>query len=99
MFSFYFFVVPHLLLLRPMGLNGLGYQSHLLQRCRPACGHGGSSHLFSVLASVFIRAALRQPMVEISGGFGVVCDLTYLVQQHLGLIAINSSVLNGLFDT
>ena len=25
--------------LRPMGLNVLGYQSFLLQRCHPACGH------------------------------------------------------------
>ena len=25
--------------LRPMGLNVLGYQSHLLQRCHPACGY------------------------------------------------------------
>ena len=24
---------------RPMGLNALGYQSHLLQRCHPTCGH------------------------------------------------------------
>ena len=28
--------------LRSMGLSVLGYQSHLLQRCRPACGHQGS---------------------------------------------------------
>ena len=25
--------------------NAIGYQPHLLQRCRPACGHEGSSHL------------------------------------------------------
>ena len=39
--------------LRPMGLNVLGYQSHLLQRCHPAgpaCGHEGFSHLSPVLA-------------------------------------------------
>ena len=33
--------------LRPMikGLNVLGYQSHVLQRCHPTCGHEASSHL------------------------------------------------------
>ena len=32
--------------LRPMmkGLNVLGYQSHVLQRCHPTCGHEASSH-------------------------------------------------------
>ena len=33
-----------------LGLNLLGYQSHLLQRCHPACGHEGSSHIYPVLA-------------------------------------------------
>ena len=49
--SLYFFV-PHL---RPMGLNVLGHQSHLLQimpSC-PACGHEGSS------------LTTRQPMAEL----------------------------------
>ena len=32
----------------------IGYQSHLLQSCRPACGHEGSSHLSSVLALRFL---------------------------------------------
>ena len=36
--------------LRPMGLNVLGYQSHLLQRCHPTYDHEESSHLSSVLA-------------------------------------------------
>ena len=44
---FFFFFVSHL---RPMALNVLGYQSHPLQRCHPACGHEGSSHLSPVLA-------------------------------------------------
>ena len=35
--------------LHPMDLKVLGYQSHLLQRCHPACGHEGSSHLSPVL--------------------------------------------------
>ena len=36
--QFSFLFVSHL---RSMGLNVLGYydQSHLLQRCHPACGH------------------------------------------------------------
>ena len=35
-----------------MGLNVLGYESHLLQRCHPvnACGHEGPSHLSPILA-------------------------------------------------
>ena len=33
-----------------------GYQSHLLQRCHPACGHEGSSHRSSVLALLFFIA-------------------------------------------
>ena len=37
-------VVSHL---RPMGLNVLGYQFHLLQHCHPVCGHEGYSHLSS----------------------------------------------------
>ena len=36
-----------------MGLNLLGYDSHLLQRFHLACGHEGSSHLSPVL--VFLR--------------------------------------------
>ena len=36
------FFVSHL---SPMGLNVLGYQSHLLQRCNSACGHERPSHL------------------------------------------------------
>ena len=42
--------VPHL---QPMGLNVLGYQSHLLQRRHPACGHEGPSHLSLVFAYDF----------------------------------------------
>ena len=37
--------------LRPMDLNVLGYQSNLLKRCHPACGHETSSHLSPVLPS------------------------------------------------
>ena len=28
-----------------MGLNELGYQSHVLQHCHPTCGHEASSYL------------------------------------------------------
>ena len=42
--------------LQPMGLNMLGYQSHLLQRYHPACGHEESSHLSPVLALRFFIA-------------------------------------------
>ena len=31
--------------LRPIGLNVLGYQSHVLQRCHPTFGHEASCHL------------------------------------------------------
>ena len=57
--------VSHLLIvLRPMGLSVLGYQSHLLQRCHPvtvnACGHEGSSHLSPVPAlRIFIAMRVR----------------------------------------
>ena len=50
--------------LRPMGLNVLGYQSHLLQRCHPACGHYGYSHLSPVLAYVFLSRCEIQPLVD-----------------------------------
>ena len=64
--SFMFFFVSHL---RPMGLNVLGYQPHLLQRCYRACGREGSSHLSPVLAlrillrSKFSTLTTCQPMV------------------------------------
>ena len=46
--------------LRSMGLKVLGYRSHLLQRCHPACGHEGSSHLSAVLALwVFIAKQVQ----------------------------------------
>ena len=54
--------------LRPMGLDELGYQSHLLQRCDPVCGHEGSSYLNPALAlSILSRCkfsilTIRQPM-------------------------------------
>ena len=51
--------------LRPMGLNVLGYQSHLLQRCHPACGQEGSSHLSPVHAFLILyrdgSSAFLQP--------------------------------------
>ena len=56
--------------LQPIGLNVLGYQSHLLQRCYPACGGEGSSHFSSILPYEFSSrckfSALprRQLMVE-----------------------------------
>ena len=68
-FKAWFFVsfVHHLWL---MGLNVLGYQSHLMQRCHPACGHEGSSHptRFSPY-DFFSRCKFRtvtthQPMAE-----------------------------------
>ena len=37
-----------------MGLNVLGNQSHLLQRCHPACGHEESSKLSPLLAYDFL---------------------------------------------
>ena len=40
--------------LRSTGLNVLGYQSHVLQLCHPACGHEGSSYLSPVLAYDFL---------------------------------------------
>ena len=56
-----------------MGLNVLGYKSHLQQRCHPACGHEGSSHLSPVLASsIFLSRrkfsvlTTRQPLVQFS---------------------------------
>ena len=55
-----------------MGLNVLGYQSHLLQRCHPACGHlriflshPGCRLCFIVIACKYSTLATRQPMVEI----------------------------------
>ena len=45
--------------LRPMGLNVLGYHSHLLQRCHPAYGHEGSFHLSPVLALLYSYFFLR----------------------------------------
>ena len=56
MYSLFLFVFE----LRPMGLDVLGYQSHLLQRCHPACGHEGSSHLSPVLALRFLIAMMMQ---------------------------------------
>ena len=52
--------------LRPIGLNVLGYQFHLLQRCRPAyCGDEGSSHLSPVLAiSSFIAMQVLGHLVS-----------------------------------
>ena len=54
-----------------MGPNVQDYQSSLLQRCHPACGHEGSSHLSPVLALQFFIAmqvntllTVRQPMVD-----------------------------------
>ena len=44
-FMIFVLFVSHL---PPIGLNVLGYRSHLLQRCHPACGHEGSSHLSPV---------------------------------------------------
>ena len=40
--TLFFFFVPRL---RPMGLSVLGYQSHVLKCCHPACGHEASSYL------------------------------------------------------
>ena len=37
--QFLLFLYSISLTVPPMVLNMLGYQSHLLQRCRPACGH------------------------------------------------------------
>ena len=54
------------------GLNMLGFLSHLLQCCHPACGHEGSSHLFPVLPYEFLSPCKlstltpRQIMVEIA---------------------------------
>ena len=76
--SFLYYVVLFVSPSRPMGLNVLGYQSHLLQRCHPACGHEGSSHisLSPVLALLYYYSMIslsrckfstfttRQPMVE-----------------------------------
>ena len=36
--------------LQPMSINVLCYQSHLLQRCHPFCGHEGLSYLSPVFA-------------------------------------------------
>ena len=58
------------LTLLPTGLNVLGYQSHLVQRRHPACGHQRSSHLSPVLTFDFLSRSkrstitIRQPMVE-----------------------------------
>ena len=41
--------------LRPMGLSVLGCQSHLVQRCHPACGDEESFHLSPVM--IFYRGA------------------------------------------
>ena len=46
----YLHVIQAVYYLRPMNLSVLGYQSHLLQRCHPTCGHEGSFHLSQVLA-------------------------------------------------
>ena len=51
--------IPHLW---PRDLNVLlGYQSHRLQRCHPACDHEGSAHLSPV---PFLNFTTRQPKVE-----------------------------------
>ena len=48
--SYNMFVCLFVSHLRPMGLNVLGYQSGLLQRCHPVCSREGFSHLSPVLA-------------------------------------------------
>ena len=56
---------------RPMCLNLLRYQSRLLQRCYPGCGHTASSHFSPVLGYNFLSRCKsstltpRQPMVII----------------------------------
>ena len=57
LFVFASLLVSHL---RSMGLNGLGYQPHLLQRCYSACSHEGSFHLSPVLALLYFVAMLVQ---------------------------------------
>ena len=53
-----------------MDLKVLGYKSHLLQPCHPACGHQGSSRLSTVLAyelqyrCKYSTPTTRQLMVE-----------------------------------
>ena len=55
--------------LRPMGLNVLGYQSHVLQRCHPIYGHKGYSHLSSVLAlRMFITMQVQHSYNSSSSG-------------------------------
>ena len=49
--QFFVLFAPHF---RPTGLNVLRYQSHLLQRCHPACGHEEYSPLSPVLALWFV---------------------------------------------
>ena len=57
--------------LRPMGLNVLGYRSHLLKRGHLACGHEIFSHLSPVLAYDFLSRCKfstltpRQSLVEL----------------------------------
>ena len=56
--SFCLFVCLFVSHVWPMGLNVLGYQSHLLQRCHPACGHEGYFHLSPVFA-LYVLIAMQ----------------------------------------
>ena len=49
-----------------MGFNVLDYQSHPLQRCHPACGYEGSSHLFPFFAIWFFIAMQVQHSYNLS---------------------------------
>ena len=49
-----------------MGLGVLGYQSHLLQGCHPACGHEESSHLSPVLdLFIFIAMQVQRSLLKL----------------------------------
>ena len=55
------------LTLLPMGPDVLGYQSHLVQRCHPACAHEGSSQLSPILAfRFFYRGAISAQIQLVS---------------------------------
>ena len=41
--------------IRPIYLNVLGYPSHVLQRCHPACGHEASSYLTLFATEAIIK--------------------------------------------
>ena len=83
-----------------MGFNVLGYQSHLLQRCHPACGHEGSSHLSPVLTLRFFyrdaSSALLQLVNQWLNGIAKVYPMLIYLSIYINFTTYHRIPLNPL---